>query len=227
MLHNHRIKLLCAAFTLAAAASAQTAPKLCADNIDEVLHAMTLEEKAQLLVGDGNAGFVGSGAMLGHQSRRVAGAAGQTVSIARLGIPATVLTDGPAGVHIDPKREGTTETFYATGFPVGTCLASTWNPQLVYNVGQAMGKETLEYGCDVILGPGLNIQRNPLGGRNFEYYSEDPLVTGIIGLLRHLRPQARLSLRLRSELYYLRLQQALCKEVGRQHRRDRLCEEHR
>lgn len=159
---------------------AQT-PQLRADNIDEVLAAMTLEEKAQLLVGDGNSGFFGSGAMLGHQSRFVAGAAGQTVAIKRLGIPATVLTDGPAGVHIDAKREGTSQTFYATGFPVGTCLASTWNPQLVYNVGQAIGNETLEYGCDVILGPGLNIQRNPLGGRNFEYYSEDPLVTGIIG----------------------------------------------
>ena len=160
---------------------AQTAPQLNAHNIDEILRAMTLEEKAQLLVGDGNAGFVGSGAMLGHQSRRVAGAAGQTVAIKRLGIPATVLTDGPAGVHIDPKRQGIDQTFYATGFPVGTCLASTWNPQLVYSVGQAIGNETLEYGCDVVLGPGLNIQRNPLGGRNFEYYSEDPLVTGIIG----------------------------------------------
>lgn len=160
---------------------AQTVPQLNANNIDEILRAMTLEEKAQLLVGDGNIGFVGSGAMLGHQSRRVAGAAGQTVAIKRLGIPATVLTDGPAGVHIDPKRQGTDQTFYATGFPVGTCLASTWNPQLVYSVGQAIGNETLEYGCDVVLGPGLNIQRNPLGGRNFEYYSEDPLVTGIIG----------------------------------------------
>lgn len=160
---------------------AQTALQLNANNIDAILRAMTLEEKAQLLVGDGNAGFVGSGAMLGHQSRRVAGAAGQTVAIKRLGIPATVLSDGPAGVHIDPKRQGTDQTFYATGFPVGTCLASTWNPQLVYSVGQAIGNETLEYGCDVVLGPGLNIQRNPLGGRNFEYYSEDPLVTGIIG----------------------------------------------
>lgn len=160
---------------------AQTVPQLNANNIDEILRAMTLEEKAQLLVGDGNAGFVGSGAMLGHQSRLVAGAAGQTVAIKRLGIPATVLSDGPAGVHIDPKRQGTDQTFYATGFPVGTCLASTWNPQLVYSVGQAIGNETLEYGCDVVLGPGLNIQRNPLGGRNFEYYSEDPLVTGIIG----------------------------------------------
>lgn len=159
--------------------NAQT-PQLRADNIDEVLAAMTLEEKAQLLVGDGNSGFFGSGAMLGHQSRFVAGAAGQTVGIQRLGIPATVLTDGPAGVHIDAKREGTSQTFYATGFPVGTCLAATWNPQLVYNVGQAIGNETLEYGCDVILGPGMNIQRNPLGGRNFEYYSEDPLVTGVM-----------------------------------------------
>lgn len=160
---------------------AQTAPQLNAHNIDEILRAMTLEEKAQLLVGDGNTGFVGSGAMLGHQSRRVAGAAGQTVAIKRLGIPATVLTDGPAGVHIDPIRKGTAATFYGTGFPVGACLASTWNPQLVYQVGQAIGNETLEYGCDVVLGPGLNIQRNPLGGRNFEYYSEDPLVTGVIG----------------------------------------------
>lgn len=160
---------------------AQIAPQLNVHNIDEILRAMTLEEKAQLLVGDGNTGFVGSGAMLGHQSRRVAGAAGQTVAIPRLGIPATVLTDGPAGVHIDPHRQGTSQTFYATGFPVGTCLASTWNPQLVYQVGQAIGNETLEYGCDVVLGPGLNIQRNPLGGRNFEYYSEDPVITGIIG----------------------------------------------
>ena len=190
MLHN-RIKTLFAAFPIAAAASAQYAPRLTANNIDAVLHAMTLEEKAQLLVGDGNAGFVGSGAMLGHQSRLVAGAAGQTVAIKRLGIPTTVLTDGPAGVHINPTREGTAATFYATGFPVGTCLASTWNPQLVYNVGQAIGKETLEYGCDVILGPGLNIQRNPLGGRNFEYYSEDPFVTGIIGaaMIRGIQSQ--------------------------------------
>lgn len=156
-------------------------PKLRADNIDEVLKAMTLEEKAQLLVGGGNDAFVGSGAMMGHQKKLVAGAAGITVAIPRLGIPATVLTDGPAGVHIDPIREGDSKTYYATGFPVGTCLASTWNTQLVEQVGQAIGNETLEYGCDVILGPGLNLHRNPLCGRNFEYYSEDPMVTGLIG----------------------------------------------
>ena len=160
--------------------TAQT-PKLSADNIDEVLKAMTLDEKAQLLVGAGNDAFVGSGAMMGHQKKLVAGAAGLTVAIPRLGIPATVLTDGPAGVHIDPIREGDSKTYYATGFPVGTCLASTWNTQLVEQVGQAIGNETLEYGCDVVLGPGLNLHRNPLCGRNFEYYSEDPIVTGMIG----------------------------------------------
>ena len=162
-------------------ASAQEAPRLSVDNIDQVLAAMTLEEKAQLLVGGGHDGFVGSGAMLGHQKKLVAGAAGITVAIPRLGIPATVLCDGPAGVHIDARREGTEQTFYATGFPVGTCLACTWNTELVEQVGRAIGNETLEYGCDVILGPGLNIHRNPLCGRNFEYYSEDPLVTGMIG----------------------------------------------
>ena len=156
-------------------------PKLKADNIDEVMAAMTLEEKAQLLVGGGSDGFVGSGAMLGHQKKLVAGAAGITVENKRLGIPATVLTDGPAGVHIDPKREGDPNTYYATGFPVGTCLASTWNTELVRQVGEAIGNETLEYGCDVVLGPGMNLHRSPLCGRNFEYYSEDPIVTGLIG----------------------------------------------
>lgn len=179
-----RHKRLLSAFAtllLSMTVMAQNAPQLTAKNIDEVLKSMTLEEKAQLLVGDGNSGFVGSGAILGHQSSLVAGAAGQTVGYEKYGIPATILSDGPAGVHIDATRKGTTQTFYATGFPVGTCLASTWNPQLVYKVGQAIGNETLEYGCDVVLGPGLNIQRNPLGGRNFEYYSEDPYLTGTIG----------------------------------------------
>ncbi len=151
-----------------------------ADNIDEVLAAMTLEEKAQLLVGGGNDAFVGSGAMLGHQKKLVAGAAGTTVAIPRLGIPATVVADGPAGVHIDPIRENDPNTYYATGFPIGTCLASTWNTELVEQVGRAIGNETLEYGCDVVLGPGMNLHRSPLCGRNFEYYSEDPIVTGLI-----------------------------------------------
>ena len=92
--------------------SAQTnVPKLNANNIDEVIKAMTLEEKASILVGGGNAGFAGSGAMMGAQKKLVAGAAGITVAIPRLGIPSTVLTDGPAGVHIDATREGTSQTF--------------------------------------------------------------------------------------------------------------------
>ena len=160
---------------------AQTAPQLNASNIDEVIKAMTLEEKAQLLVGGGNDGFVGSGAMLGHQKKFVPGAAGTTVAIPRLGIPATVQCDGPAGVHIDAHRDGDSRNYFATGFPIGTCLASTWNTDLVRMVGEAIGNETLEYGCDVILGPGMNLHRNPLCGRNFEYYSEDPIVTGLIG----------------------------------------------
>jgi beta-glucosidase len=175
------ISLVFLAGFLSTTTMAQKTPQLNANNIDQVIEAMTLEEKVQLLVGGGNSGFIGSGAMLGHQEKLVAGAAGITVAIPRLGIPATVLTDGPAGVHIDPIRRGTTQTFYATGFPIGTCLASTWNTNLVENVGKAIGNEVLEYGCDVVLGPGMCLQRNPLGGRNFEYYSEDPTVTGNIG----------------------------------------------
>ena len=154
-------------------------PQLRADNIDEVLKAMTLEEKAKLLVGGANT-FFGDQAAVGGEADLVAGAAGTSPAIPRLGIPATVLTDGPAGVRIDPTRKGTDKTFYATAFPIGSCLASTWNTELVNQVGQAIGNETKEYRCDVILGPGMNLHRNPLCGRNFEYYSEDPLLTGRI-----------------------------------------------
>ena len=154
-------------------------PKLTATNIDEVMAAMTLEEKAKLLVGGAN-NFFGDQAVVGGEATLVAGAAGTSPEIARLGIPATVLTDGPAGVRIDPTREGTDKTYYATAFPIGSCLASTWNTDLVNRVGAAIGNETKEYRCDVILGPGMNLHRNPLCGRNFEYYSEDPLLTGKI-----------------------------------------------
>ena len=176
-----KMVLTMAVGALSATMTAQTAPQLNANNIEEVIKAMTLEEKAQLLVGGGNDGFVGSGAMLGHQKKFVPGAAGTTVAIPRLGIPATVQCDGPAGVHIDAHREGDSRSYYATGFPIGTCLASTWNTDLVRKVGEAIGNETLEYGCDVVLGPGMNLHRNPLCGRNFEYYSEDPVVTGLMG----------------------------------------------
>ena len=167
--------LLATTFTMATNAQTQ----LRADNIDEVLKIMTLEEKAKLLVGGAN-NFFGDHAIVGGEADLVTGAAGTTPAIPRLGIPATVLTDGPAGVRIDPTRKGTDKTYYATAFPIGSCLASTWNTELVGQVGEAIGNETKEYRCDVILGPGMNLHRNPLCGRNFEYYSEDPLLTGKI-----------------------------------------------
>ena len=160
-------------------ADRSASPILSENNIDEVIKAMTLEEKARLLVGGANT-FFGDQAAVGGEADLVAGAAGTSPAIPRLGIPATVLTDGPAGVRIDPKRKGTNKTYYATAFPIGSCLASTWNTDLVGQVGQAIGNETKEYRCDVILGPGMNLHRNPLCGRNFEYYSEDPLLTGRI-----------------------------------------------
>ena len=134
------------------------------DNIEAVIASMTTEEKVTLLVG-------GPGDL-------VPGAAGYTRAISRLGIPMTVLADGPAGLRIQPKREGTDQAFYCTGFPTSTLLASSWDPELVETVTTAMGNEVLEYGVDVLLAPGMNLHRNPLCGRNFEYYSEDPLLSG-------------------------------------------------
>ena len=156
--------------------------KLQPQNVDDVLKAMTLEEKVMLVVG-GNRQIASSenNGMIGGHAQRVPGAAGATQAIPRLGIPSTVLTDGPAGVRINPKRDNDPSTYFCTGFPVGTALACTWNTQLVEEVGKCIGNEVLEYGCDVLLAPGMNIHRSPLCGRNFEYYSEDPYVTGKIG----------------------------------------------
>ena len=154
-------------------------PKLTKDNIDEVLAAMTLEEKATLVVGSGW-GSMTAGSMTASSTVLVPGAAGTTQGIPRLGIPQTVLSDGPAGLRIDPLRKGDSHTYYCTGFPVGTVLACTWNAPMVETLMQSMGNEVLEYGADVILAPGMNLHRNPLCGRNFEYFSEDPLLSGKI-----------------------------------------------
>ncbi len=152
------------------------------DRVADLIAKMTDDEKASMLIGYGILGFDTATFTFikGEYQGKVPGAAGGTFEIKRLGIKSAILTDGPAGVRIQPTRDGCKDTFYATAFPVGTALASTWNTQLIYAVGKAMGNEVKEYGCDVLLGPGMNIHRNPLCGRNFEYYSEDPFLTGTI-----------------------------------------------
>jgi len=221
---KHKIIALITLFSFGLIGFAQTVPQLGKDPVAKVVSAMTLEEKASLVVGMGmrmnfpgmgtpGAGGPGApgapgapggqrqpgqnrpptngnanpqanampgGTVVGQTQDLVAGAAGTTYAIPRLGIPSMVVADGPAGLRINSTRPGNDATYYATAFPVGTLLASTWDVNLVNSVGKAMGNEVLEYGVDVILGPGLNIHRNPLCGRNFEYYSEDPLITGNI-----------------------------------------------
>ena len=149
-------------------------------NQEEVMSKMSLEDKAHFVIGVGMAGFSGDDAVIGATKSLVPGAAGTTYPLDSLGIPSVVLADGPAGLRIDATREGDSATYYCTHFPIGTLLASTWNIQLVEEVGLAMGQEVKEYGADVLLAPAVNIMRNPLCGRNFEYYSEDPVIAGKI-----------------------------------------------
>jgi len=157
-------------------------PQLGHNTVKEVIAAMTVEEKATLLVGAESKKSqrkMYDGTAIGQTEIKVSGAAGNTAAIPRLGIPSMVFADGPAGIRIAATRKGDTiNTYYATGFPVGSLLASTWNTGLVTKVGKAMGNEVKEYGVDILLAPGINIHRNPLNGRNFEYYSEDPVVAG-------------------------------------------------
>ena len=172
------ILFLAAAALMAGCAATDKAPVKNTINQEEVMSKMTLEDKAHFVIGTGMAGFSGDDAVIGATRNLVPGAAGTTYPLDSLGIPAIVLADGPAGLRIDATREGDSATYYCTHFPIGTLLASTWNTQLIEEVGQAIGEEVKEYGADVLLAPALNIMRNPLCGRNFEYYSEDPVVAG-------------------------------------------------
>ncbi len=128
--------------------------------IEDILQKLTLKEKVAFL----------SGTDSWH-----------TVAVDRLGIPALTMTDGPHGVRLNQPEAG---RVYgpATSFPTGISMASSWDPELIERVGKALADETRAMGCDILLGPCVNIIRHPLAGRNFESYSEDPYLAGRIGV---------------------------------------------
>lgn len=163
----NKVRLL-TVFTLFSTA-AWAAPQLKdTDSISAVIAAMTPEEKAAFVSGSGM-----------NNAEKVVGAAGSTVAIPRLGIPQIVFADGPVGVRLGAGPTGGEKRF-ATGFPVSVAMAATWDPSIIRRVGGAIGNEARQYGVDLMLGPAINIQRNPLNGRNFEYFSEDPLLNAMI-----------------------------------------------
>jgi beta-glucosidase len=161
----------------------QQVPQLGKNSVSEVVAAMTLEEKASLVVGNGfylpGLSFPGlKTTEPKEEQKKVPGASGTTCGIPRLGIPSMTVDDGPSGV--DVYDLGQKRVYYATWWPSPTLMACTWDTAVARKVGTAFGYEVKEYGIDIILGPGVNIHRNPLGGRNYEYYSEDPVITGNI-----------------------------------------------
>lgn len=129
-------------------------------DIDKIIDALTVEEKASLCSGQN---------------------AWSTRAIERLGIASITLSDGPHGLRKQPGDGdflGINVSLPATCFPSACTTASSWNRDLLRQIGVALGEECLQEQVSILLGPGVNIKRNPLGGRNFEYFSEDPLLTG-------------------------------------------------
>lgn len=144
--------------------------KLTRDNIPEIIAALTPEEKVDLVVG--------CGAGWGNPDAKFPGTAGWTRAIPRLGIPSIYFADGPQGVNMAQAREYDTADYSCTFFLSGSTLATSWDVDAAHAIGQAIGYELMERGLDVILGPGMNLHRNILCGRNQEYFSEDPLLSG-------------------------------------------------
>ncbi|SNR35096.1 beta-glucosidase [Lutibacter flavus] len=165
----------------------QVSAQISDDKLNEIIDQLTVDEKVYLSIGTGMdiPGFSDESdapqAVVGITQDKVPGAAGTSYTSKKLGFPAVVFADGPAGIRISPERkEEPNQTFYATAFPIGTSISSSWNVNLAKEVGAAFGREGKAYGVDFLLAPALNIHRNPLGGRNFEYYSEDPVLGGKI-----------------------------------------------
>ena len=144
--------------------------KLTRENIPEIVSAMTTEEKVDLVVG--------CGAGWGNPDAKFPGTAGWTRAVPRLGIPSIYFADGPQGVNMAQAREYDTADYSCTFFLSGSTLATSWDVDAAQAIGQAIGQELKERGLDVILGPGMNLHRNVLCGRNQEYFSEDPLLSG-------------------------------------------------
>ena len=172
------LMLLTSALVIISACSHNQPPQLGKDKIEKVIAAMSSDEKIGMSVGDGK--FLpaveaksteqGTGIIIANQNSKMV--------IPRLAVASSALTDGPSGINRDPHPAGATEYSYTTAFPTSTCLAATWNLDLTEKVGRAFGNEVLEYDYDLILMPALNLHRNPNCGRNFEYYSEDPMLSG-------------------------------------------------
>ena len=146
--------------------------------IEKMISQLTPIEKIGLIVGDGRFLEEASSSKEEKVKGMLVEDQKSKLLIPRLGIRSTVMSDGPAGLNREDKNKGSKGYEYTTAFPTETCLASTWNTGLVADVGKAFGNEAFEYDFDLVLAPGVNIHRNPKDGRGFEYYSEDPLVTG-------------------------------------------------